>query len=54
MADDRKGNVGSRQTVVTPENAAKTSSVVRQNPKNSIRRITSGTNLQYMKTQKNI
>ena len=33
VADDRKGNVGRGQTVITPENAAKVSGIVQQNPR---------------------
>ncbi|GBO21534.1 hypothetical protein AVEN_63099-1 [Araneus ventricosus] len=36
--DNRVGNVGPRHTVVTPENVAKVSRIVQQNPRNSIRR----------------
>lgn len=50
--DDRKGNVGPRQTVVTPENAAKVSGIVQQNPRKSIRRIASEAGLKYTSTQK--
>ena len=37
--DDRKGNVGPRQTIVTPENVAKVSRTVQKNPRKNIRRI---------------
>ena len=51
-ADDRKVNLGPRQIVVTPENAAKFSVIVHQNPKKRIRRIASATGLKYTSTQK--
>ncbi|GBM37393.1 hypothetical protein AVEN_28345-1 [Araneus ventricosus] len=43
--DNRVGNVGPRQTVVTPENVAKISGIVQQNPRNTVRRIASETGL---------
>ena len=43
VADDPKGNVGPRQSVVTPENSANVSEIAQQNPKKSIRQITSAT-----------
>ncbi|GBL98188.1 hypothetical protein AVEN_268274-1 [Araneus ventricosus] len=33
--DNRVGNVGPRKTVVTPENVAKVSGIVQQNPRNT-------------------
>ena len=54
VAVDRKGNVGPNQTVVNPENAAKVSGIVQQNPGKSIRWIASETSLKYTSTQKNI
>ncbi|KFM63937.1 hypothetical protein X975_24119, partial [Stegodyphus mimosarum] len=52
VAADRKENVGPRQTVVTPENAAKVSGIVQQNPQKSIQRTASETGLKYTSTQK--
>ncbi|GBN32329.1 hypothetical protein AVEN_206084-1 [Araneus ventricosus] len=43
--DNRVRNVGLRQTVVTPENVAKVSGIVQQNPKNTVRRISSESGL---------
>ena len=51
-ADDRKGNVGPRQTVVTLENAAKVSGIVQQNPRKNILCIASPTGLKYTSMQK--
>ena len=51
-ADDRKGNVGPRQIVVTLENAAKISGIIQQNPRKNIRWIASATGLKYKSTQK--
>ncbi|GBO27624.1 hypothetical protein AVEN_267443-1 [Araneus ventricosus] len=50
--DNRVGNVGPRQTVVTPENVAKVSGFVQQNPRNTVRRIASETGLKRSSTQK--
>ncbi|GBL88043.1 hypothetical protein AVEN_133702-1 [Araneus ventricosus] len=50
--DNRVGNVGPRQTVVTPENVAKVSGIVQQNPRNTVRRIASETGLKRTSTQK--
>ncbi|GBN75477.1 hypothetical protein AVEN_190956-1 [Araneus ventricosus] len=50
--DNRVGNVGARQTVVTPENVAKVSGIVQQNPTNTARRIASETGLKRSSTQK--
>ncbi|KFM66908.1 Transposable element Tcb1 transposase, partial [Stegodyphus mimosarum] len=52
VPDDRKGNVGPTQTVVTPENATKVSGIVQQNPRKRIQRIASETGLKYTSTQK--
>ncbi|GBM86135.1 hypothetical protein AVEN_75409-1 [Araneus ventricosus] len=52
MDDNRVGNVGPRQTVVTPENVAKVSGIVQQNPRNTVRRIASETGLKRSSTQK--
>ena len=52
MADDWKGNVGPRQTVLTPKNAAKVSRIVQQNFRKSILWIASATDLDYTSTQK--
>ncbi|GBM50518.1 hypothetical protein AVEN_160740-1 [Araneus ventricosus] len=46
------GNVGPRQTVVAPENVAKVSGIVQQNPRNTVRRIASETGLKCLITQK--
>ena len=53
-ADDRKGNVGPKKTVVTLEIAAKVSEIVQQNPRKSIGRNASATNLKYTSTQKTL
>ncbi|GBL72750.1 hypothetical protein AVEN_127977-1 [Araneus ventricosus] len=50
--DNRVRNVGPRQTVVTPENVAKVSGIVQQNPRNTVRRITSETSLKCSSMQK--
>ncbi|GBL89446.1 hypothetical protein AVEN_87796-1 [Araneus ventricosus] len=50
--DNRVGNVGSRQTVDTPENVAKVSGIVQQNPRNTVRTIASETGLKHSSTQK--
>ncbi|GBO02514.1 hypothetical protein AVEN_269935-1 [Araneus ventricosus] len=50
--DNRVGNVGLRQTVVTSENVAKASGIVQQNPRNTVRRIASETGLKRSSTQK--
>ncbi|GBM51646.1 hypothetical protein AVEN_43276-1 [Araneus ventricosus] len=50
--DNRVGNVGLRQTVVTPENVVRVSRIVQQNPRNTIRRIASETGLKRSSTQK--
>ncbi|GBN37907.1 hypothetical protein AVEN_265073-1 [Araneus ventricosus] len=50
--DNRVGNVGPRQTVVTPENVAKVSGIVQQNPRNTVQRIASYTGLKRSSTQK--
>ncbi|GBO27634.1 hypothetical protein AVEN_88474-1 [Araneus ventricosus] len=50
--DNRVGNVGPRQIVVTPENVAKVSEIVQQNPRNTVRRIASGIGLKRSSTQK--
>ncbi|GBL99160.1 hypothetical protein AVEN_64148-1 [Araneus ventricosus] len=50
--DNRVGNVGPRQTVVTPENVAKVSGIVQQNPRKIVRRIASETGLKRSSTQK--
>ncbi|GBN33276.1 hypothetical protein AVEN_122847-1 [Araneus ventricosus] len=42
--DNREGNVGPRQTVVTP-GVAKVSGILQQNPRNIVRRIASETGL---------
>ena len=52
VADDRKGNVGPRQTVLILENAAKVSGLVQQNTRKNIRWIASATSLKYTSTQK--
>ena len=52
LADDRKGDVGPRQTVVTLENAAKVSGIVQQNPRKNILCIASPTGLKYTSMQK--
>ncbi|GBN93261.1 hypothetical protein AVEN_80066-1 [Araneus ventricosus] len=49
--DNRVGNVGLRQTVVTCENVAKVSGIVQQNPRNTVRRIASETGLKRSTTQ---
>ncbi|GBO38360.1 hypothetical protein AVEN_134840-1 [Araneus ventricosus] len=48
--DNRVGNVGPRQTVVTPENVAKVSGIVQQNTRNTVRRIASETGLKCSST----
>ncbi|GBM08148.1 hypothetical protein AVEN_214478-1 [Araneus ventricosus] len=50
--DNPVGNVGPRQTAVTPENVAKVSGIVQQNPKNTIRRIASEIGLKRSSTKK--
>ncbi|GBN00934.1 hypothetical protein AVEN_150868-1 [Araneus ventricosus] len=50
--DNRAGNFGPRQTVVTPENVAKVSGIVHQNPRNTVRRIASETGLKRSSAQK--
>ncbi|GBM80833.1 hypothetical protein AVEN_219580-1 [Araneus ventricosus] len=50
--DNRVGNVGPKQTVVTPENVAQVSGIVQQNPRNTVRRIASETGLKRSITQK--
>ncbi|GBM44771.1 hypothetical protein AVEN_164927-1 [Araneus ventricosus] len=50
--DNRVGNVGPRETVVTPENVAKVSGIVQQNPRNTLRRIASVTGLKRSNKQK--
>ncbi|GBM25479.1 hypothetical protein AVEN_261589-1 [Araneus ventricosus] len=50
--DNRVGNVGPRQTVVTPENVAKVSGIVQQNQRYTVRRIASETGLKRSSTQK--
>ncbi|GBN86028.1 hypothetical protein AVEN_208269-1 [Araneus ventricosus] len=50
--DNRVGNVGHRQNLVTPENVAKVSGIVQQNPRNSARRIASEPGLKPSSTQK--
>ncbi|GBO24761.1 hypothetical protein AVEN_74437-1 [Araneus ventricosus] len=50
--DNRVGNVGHRQNLVTSENVAKVSGIVQQNPRNSTRRIASETGLKPSSTQK--
>ncbi|GBM34998.1 hypothetical protein AVEN_240360-1 [Araneus ventricosus] len=52
--DNRVGNVGPRQTVVTSENVVKVSEIVQQNPRNTVRRIASETGLKRSSTQRNI
>ncbi|GBN31561.1 hypothetical protein AVEN_100073-1 [Araneus ventricosus] len=52
MDDNRVGNVGLWQTVVTPENVSKVSAIVQQNPRNTVRRIASVTGLKRSSTQK--
>ncbi|GBM35788.1 hypothetical protein AVEN_108978-1 [Araneus ventricosus] len=49
--DNRVENVGSRQTVVTPENVAKVSGIVQQNPRHTVGRIASETGLKRSSTQ---
>ncbi|GBN58960.1 hypothetical protein AVEN_263602-1, partial [Araneus ventricosus] len=49
--DNRVGNVGPRQTVVTPENVAKVSVIVQQNPRNTVRRIASETGLKLSSSE---
>ncbi|GBN12472.1 hypothetical protein AVEN_118301-1 [Araneus ventricosus] len=39
--DNQVGNVGPRQSVVTPENVAKVSGIVQLNPRNTVQRIAS-------------
>ncbi|GBM61477.1 hypothetical protein AVEN_163872-1 [Araneus ventricosus] len=43
--DNRVGNVGPRQTVITSENVAKVHGIVQQIPRNTVRRIASETGL---------
>ncbi|GBM12634.1 hypothetical protein AVEN_46128-1 [Araneus ventricosus] len=52
LDDNRMGNVGFRQTVVTSENVAKVSGIFQQNPRNTIRTIASETGLKRSSTQK--
>ncbi|GBN13044.1 hypothetical protein AVEN_139403-1 [Araneus ventricosus] len=54
MDDNRMGNVGPRQTIVTSENVAQVSGIVHQNPRTTVRRIASETGLKHSSTQKNI
>ncbi|GBO39480.1 hypothetical protein AVEN_132731-1, partial [Araneus ventricosus] len=50
--DNRVGNVGPRQTVVTSGNVAEVSGIVQQNPRNAVRRIASEIGLKRSSTQK--
>ncbi|GBN03245.1 hypothetical protein AVEN_229024-1 [Araneus ventricosus] len=50
--DNRVGNVGPRQTVVTPEYVAKVSGIVQQNPRNTVHRIVSDIGFKRSSTQK--
>ncbi|GBN63229.1 hypothetical protein AVEN_188110-1, partial [Araneus ventricosus] len=50
--DNRVGNVGLRQTIVTSKNVAKASGIVQVNPRNTARKIASETGLKRSSTQK--
>ncbi|GFW45079.1 uncharacterized protein TNCV_4513931 [Trichonephila clavipes] len=52
VTDDLVGNVGRKQTAVTPQNVATVSGIIQQKPMSSVRRITSMAGLKRSSTQK--
>ncbi|GFT00104.1 uncharacterized protein TNCV_1672401 [Trichonephila clavipes] len=52
VTDDLVGNVGRKQTAVTPQNVATVSGIIQQNPMSSVRRTASEVGLKRSSTQK--
>ncbi|GFX86700.1 uncharacterized protein TNCV_1408981 [Trichonephila clavipes] len=52
VTDDLVGNVGRKQTAVTPQNVATVSGIIQQNPMSSVRRTASEAGLKRSSTQK--